>query len=77
MTVPHETTIAPAPEAPGQQMKAVCSCGFESPPVPFFPLAEQAENVHLLQAGGAIGVRSAMTGAMRIVLVESVGAKLR
>jgi hypothetical protein len=77
MSVPHETTIAPAPEAPGEQMKAVCSCEWESPPSPFFPLAEQHENVHLLRVGGAISVRSAMTGATRIVLVESVGAKLR
>lgn len=76
MTVPHETTIAPVDGQPGQ-MHAVCSCGYDGIPTPFFPLAEQQENVHLLSVGGAIGVRSAMTGAMRIVLVESVGARLR
>lgn len=76
-TVEHETTIAPATEAPGQQVKAICSCEWESAPSPFFPLAEQAENVHLLSVGAAVAVRSAMTGATRIVLVESRGKRLR
>lgn len=76
MSVAHETTIAPVQEHPGQ-MHAVCSCGFEGLPTPFFPLAEQQENVHLLHVGGAIAVRSAMTGGTRIVLVDSVAARLR